>query len=259
VNQDETTTNDAIVAEMVGIVAGRLDDGHRQLMTLCRQLASAKPSGDSRAGLALHLVSKHADPMAIERTRAENLDQHKHEHDGPGTIRNHDREWLGWDGATVIEVLAEYHDSRAATTPWRSDAHRGDAVEGWIRDARNQHYTPGPYHTPEWTALDDLLDSYRLHADTGTALNQPVSEHGFVEDAMDEEEPTPGGDYTLTCCPGPCSSHDLYQPHPEPPEVHVDWRMTPDEWNELRRLLIANALHGTYFEKLWRGGKLEKL
>ncbi len=41
-----------------------------------------------------------------------------------------------------------------------------------------------------------------------------------------------------------------------PPEVHVDWRMTHAEWNELSHLLIAHALHGTYFKRLQLAGKL---
>lgn len=45
---------------------------------------------------------------------------------------------------------------------------RGDAVEMWLkaqRDSYDEYY-------PEWQALDDALDDYRLHADTGVPLGQ---------------------------------------------------------------------------------------
>jgi len=57
--------------------------------------------------LALHLVGVHCDPMAIARPHDENVDQHQHEHRGPGTIRNHDPGWLGYDAAKVEAVLEE--------------------------------------------------------------------------------------------------------------------------------------------------------
>src|SRR5216683_1552624 len=58
------------------------------------------PVSDDQGGdrcLWLHLVSMHADPMAVCRTAAENDDQHEHEHRGPGTIRNHPAGDLGYN------------------------------------------------------------------------------------------------------------------------------------------------------------------
>jgi hypothetical protein len=52
---------------------------------------------------------------------------------------------------------------------------RGDDVEQWLkaqRDAQADQYG----RTPAWYTLDDLLDAYRLHADTGTRLDQHVCE-----------------------------------------------------------------------------------
>jgi hypothetical protein len=43
---------------------------------------------------------------------------------------------------------------------------RDDAVAAWIKRQR-ECYTPG---TSSWHALDDLLDDYRLMADTGQPL-----------------------------------------------------------------------------------------
>lgn len=58
---------------------------------------------------------------------------------------------------------------------------RGDAVEAWLRGQRDLH---GDRYgvTPAWYVLDDLLDTYRLHADTGTPLDQHVCEGRVVGD-----------------------------------------------------------------------------
>lgn len=52
-------------------------------------------------------------------------------------------------------------------------AWRGSAVEAWIRTRRDRHRI-GMTETDEWCVLDDLLDDYRLHADTGTDLREEV-------------------------------------------------------------------------------------
>jgi hypothetical protein len=51
---------------------------------------------------------------------------------------------------------------------------RGDAVETWLKAQRDEladDYGP----TPEWYALDRALNGYRLHADAGTPLDQPLN------------------------------------------------------------------------------------
>lgn len=58
---------------------------------------------------------------------------------------------------------------------------RGDQVEAWIKERRDERVPNGP-ETPAWYALDNLLDEYREAADTGQSLEnmvngeQPVSE-----------------------------------------------------------------------------------
>ncbi|MEO3860955.1 hypothetical protein [Acrocarpospora sp. B8E8] len=47
---------------------------------------------------------------------------------------------------------------------------RGDHVEAWLKRQRDR-WTE---HTRQWTALDNALDDYRLHADCGTPLDQPT-------------------------------------------------------------------------------------
>jgi hypothetical protein len=52
---------------------------------------------------------------------------------------------------------------------------RHDDVDRWIKRYRDNWERWGG-RTAEWYALDDLLDDYRRHADTGTPLDQDVSE-----------------------------------------------------------------------------------
>jgi hypothetical protein len=52
---------------------------------------------------------------------------------------------------------------------------RGDAVEAWLK-ARRDEYLNAYGRTPEWYALDAVLDAYRLHADTGTPLREHLCE-----------------------------------------------------------------------------------
>lgn len=70
-------------------------------------LATAMASGATAYNLAMHLIGEHADGLAVARPRTENIEQHKHEHDGPGTIRNHPRGWLGYSATRVEETLEE--------------------------------------------------------------------------------------------------------------------------------------------------------
>lgn len=52
---------------------------------------------------------------------------------------------------------------------------RGDTVEAWIKRQRDSYHRKERYGEADvWYALDHLLDNYRLHADTGTNLNEEV-------------------------------------------------------------------------------------
>lgn len=69
----------------------------------------AKAARKARAAydLAMHLISMHADPMAVSRPYAESQEQHDYEHTGPGTIRNHPRANRSWDETKSELVLEE--------------------------------------------------------------------------------------------------------------------------------------------------------
>ncbi|MFJ7999006.1 hypothetical protein ACIQ7D_17920 [Streptomyces sp. NPDC096310] len=46
---------------------------------------------------------------------------------------------------------------------------RGDALDTWLEAQRDAHRDDD---RGQWSTLDNLLDRYRAHADTGTPLNQ---------------------------------------------------------------------------------------
>lgn len=55
---------------------------------------------------------------------------------------------------------------------------RGDPVEAWLKAQRDEYRQ----YCDAWTVLDTLLDEYRLHADTGTPLQEHCCEGGNVDD-----------------------------------------------------------------------------
>jgi len=56
---------------------------------------------------------------------------------------------------------------------------RGDQVEQWLKAQRDEYESEA---SEQWKALNEALDTYRLHADTGTPLDQHVCEGGNVDD-----------------------------------------------------------------------------
>lgn len=58
---------------------------------------------------------------------------------------------------------------------------RGDDVEAWLRIERDR-YEDHYGRMPAWYAIDRVLDTYRLHADTGTPLTEHVCEGRVVGD-----------------------------------------------------------------------------
>jgi hypothetical protein len=63
--------------------------------------------------------------------------------------------------------------------------HRDDEIVTWLKAKRDEWFvssqhnlTPTQAHArTAYTAIDDLLDDYRLHADTGKPLCEEVHEH----------------------------------------------------------------------------------
>jgi hypothetical protein len=64
---------------------------------------------------------------------------------------------------------------------------RGDAVEQWLKAQRDEYEVRS---SPQWAALDEVLDTYRLHADMGAPLGEHVCEGRVVGDCECLEQPT---------------------------------------------------------------------
>lgn len=62
---------------------------------------------EDRAKLWAHIVSEHASMISPELTLADLIEIHEHEHDGPGTIRNHPRESRTYSLHKIGKVLSE--------------------------------------------------------------------------------------------------------------------------------------------------------
>lgn len=92
--------------EAFGRQADRFDQARLSLASAITVMEADDP-GPAPQSLWLHLVSRHADPMAAARPHSENADQHGHEHDGPGTIRNHPRDDLSFDQDKAKTILEE--------------------------------------------------------------------------------------------------------------------------------------------------------
>lgn len=71
----------------------------------------------------------------------------------------------------------------AAGTP---QPRRGDQFERWLKAQRDEYEVRS---SPQWGALDEVLDTYRLHADTGTPLGEHVCEGQAVGDCDCMETP----------------------------------------------------------------------
>lgn len=61
---------------------------------------------------------------------------------------------------------------------------RGDPVEAWLRAHRDRQVDEYG-RTRGWHLLDNLLDDYRLHADTGTPLGEHVCDGGNCGDCRE--------------------------------------------------------------------------
>ena len=62
---------------------------------------------EDRLALWAHLISEHATCIGLDLPLADLVEIHEHEHDGPGTIRNHPREWRNANVARIVATLAE--------------------------------------------------------------------------------------------------------------------------------------------------------
>jgi hypothetical protein len=116
------------------------------------------------------------------------------------------------DGFTDEDQAAVTSLRRVADEPQpKPQPRRGDAFEAWLKAQRDACEPT----LPPWTALDDVLDTYRLHADTGTPLGEHVCEGRVVGDcdcletAPAAEPPQPTSPVrACRYCPDPACPED---------------------------------------------------
>ena len=99
---------------------------------------------------------------------------------------------------------AKWDSAPAAEAPEpATQARRGDAFEQWLKAQRDAHGWQGSNSRTLYDAFDGALDTYRLHADTGTPLNEHVCEGRVAGDCecLDQPAAVPAVGQTVCKCP----------------------------------------------------------
>lgn len=94
------------------------------------------------------------------------------------------------------------YDAEADTPAPAPLPRRDDHVAAWIKRARDAR-ADGPSPRWDYLALDYLLDDYRLHADTGTPLDEHVCDGGQCDDCREGNIPAPAPELYVhddRCC-----------------------------------------------------------
>lgn len=80
--------------------------------------------------------------------------------------------------AEVLAALGLDRDANTVESLVKHRPARGDEFEAWLKAQRELYLDD----STGWNIVDDLLDTYRLHADTGTPLDDHVCEARMVGD-----------------------------------------------------------------------------
>lgn len=86
--------------------------------------------------------------------------------------------WTSAELVTRLTAHGEWVPDGVEPEPPAIPPRRGDQFEQWLKQQRDQYHEPND----DWILLNELLDQYRLHADTGTPLDQHVCEGGTADD-----------------------------------------------------------------------------
>jgi len=94
---------------------------------------------------------------------------------------------LGLGTGAPWEAIHERAKELAAEAPQtETRPRRGYAVDQWLKAQRDEYEVRS---SPQWGALDEVLDTYRLHADMGASLGEHVCEGRMVGDCECLEQP----------------------------------------------------------------------
>lgn len=75
--------------------------------------------------LRLHLLAEHRNHAALGLTDAETLAGHEHEHQGPGTIRDHDPASTTWSFTKAMDMVVDEDDDSESVRLWNAHCQRG--------------------------------------------------------------------------------------------------------------------------------------
>lgn len=101
------------------------------------------------------------------------------------------REWLkgAQCGRQLAAGDAELRRMADETATTQTQPRRGDAFEQWLKERRDEWAPDG---CQPWQILDQALEEYRFHAETGTPLGEHVCEGQAVGDGECLEQPAAG-------------------------------------------------------------------
>lgn len=95
-------------------------------------------------------------------------------HDQANEVTKALAEMTAWQRSHTVKLPNHNHVPAGTPKPAPHVPRRGSNVEAWLKHCRDQ-YEP---NTEPWRQLDELLDDYRLRADTGTDLTAVVGGPG---------------------------------------------------------------------------------
>lgn len=72
------------------------------------------------------------------------------------------------------DLRERFRAARDADAPEAHQCRRDDDVAAWLKRRRDEFEQGKGSEADYWDILDNLLDDYRLHADTGTPLDTEV-------------------------------------------------------------------------------------
>src|SRR5690606_2644464 len=131
-----------------------------------------QPLYEQGADAVLAVLPEPADRAAVLAEAADAIDAETRQAKADGVLEP-DKYRPCRDASAQLRRMA---DETATETP---EPHRGDAFEQWLKARRDEW---APEGCQPWQILDQTLEEYRLHADTGTPLGEHVCEARVVGD-----------------------------------------------------------------------------
>lgn len=173
-------------------------DGWKWVTGRDKARSSTYRSYQSRADAVLAVLPPPTDRGAVLREAADRLDAAAAQQD---SLSSSDYDQEAYAARQLREQAAGLRRMADEAQPAGHQPRRGDAFEAWLKAQRDDYASDRANDHTMYDALDDLLDLYRLHADTGTPLGEHVCEGQVVGDCECLEQPVEDDD-TVHGCPG---------------------------------------------------------